>query len=203
MTHKTLDVLCVIRLRILIFLFLTEPCLLQNYCSDLLCFLAGRRQTESKKYLRIFGARTRNSLSDVIATDLESHITLLYPQLGFNYNIQMRIVLKELSNDVNSVKIGTFYGIQGMFGFQTDGYRTICMTRLRPKWQELQLFQFFEFEKSKNIGPREKEYSGSYHSQSFNNNRVLYVSYYCTVPPLDFDGLNDIHDSFSNTSSPQ
>jgi hypothetical protein len=50
---------------------------------------------------------------------------------------------------------------------------------------------------------REKEYSGSYHSQSFNRYRVLYVSYYCTLPPLDFDGLNDIHDSFSNTSSPQ
>jgi hypothetical protein len=50
---------------------------------------------------------------------------------------------------------------------------------------------------------REKDISGSYHSQSFNNNRVLYVSYYCTTTPLDFDGLNDIHDSFSNTSSPQ
>ncbi len=53
------------------------------------------------------------------------------------------------------------------------------------------------------VGGREKDISGSYHSQSFNNNRVLYVSYYCTTTTLDFDGLNDIHDSFSNTSSPQ
>jgi hypothetical protein len=51
--------------------------------------------------------------------------------------------------------------------------------------------------------PREKGYSGSYHSQSFCVNCIFSMSYYCTVPPLDFDRLNDIHDSFSNTSSPQ
>jgi hypothetical protein len=71
--------------------------------------------------------------------------------------------------------------------FQRTGDWILRLTRLNPH---------------PSVG-REKDISGSYHSQSFNNNRVLYVSYYCTTTPLDFDGLNDIHDSFSNTSSPQ
>jgi hypothetical protein len=47
----------------------------------LLCFLAGHfgmtDRPNRRKYLGIFDDRTRNSLSDVIATDLESNITLL------------------------------------------------------------------------------------------------------------------------------
>jgi hypothetical protein len=118
MTFKTSSVLNVIRLRILIFLVFDRALFVTKY---LLCFLACHFGMSVRPNQRNTSGFLVPSHSNIIATDLESHFTLLYPQLGFNYNTQRWIVLKELSNNVRKVKISTNYRTQALFGRHTYG----------------------------------------------------------------------------------
>ncbi len=89
-------VLNVTRLGIFIKAFLVEPCLPENLRTDFtdswpVHFLSPTDGIEEilREFLCSHAKFARNSLSDVIATDLDSRITLSYPELGFNYHKQM------------------------------------------------------------------------------------------------------------------